>query len=268
MTFIANYIATTMPAQMNENEAAHTFLVENQLGRLSALATDVSLISPLGTQIIQPITLGGQGDPPFAGPDPGKIVVGATGTGMAVNFSLTAPGGGTVLEDYGGLGAFAVELLNAYAPESIVGFDMGGVVYAAPGGLPTFVDTPSITVIGHSATIWMPILTSISIPGDTGTGTTNVVLTLVGAFTQSWPANGYSIPTGSSVTVTAFSLFGDAWTTFYQSQGLTATCYVWGTPTESCPTTFTVGGPVDKVVATLSLTSITLEVGEFSLKVV
>jgi len=95
------------------------------------------------------------------------------------------------------------------------------------------------------------------------------VLTLIAGFTESWPAGGYTIKSGTSVTVTVISPFASTWQSYIESLGITTvTCYLWGSPAKPCPTTFSVNGPLGKVVATMSLTSLTLQVGEFSLRVV
>lgn len=99
VTYIANYLSTTLPAQMSSNDTEHLLQVENELGRLAALAEAVSKGAAPGTQVTQPVVLASQGVPPFAVPDPGQLVSANSSGGAAVNFSLTGafnpPSGGT-----------------------------------------------------------------------------------------------------------------------------------------------------------------------------
>ncbi len=73
MTVIANFIATTLPNQMTANDVNHSLQVENQLGHLRALLQATSTPAALGAQIVQPVSLGSEGLPPFAAPDGGNI---------------------------------------------------------------------------------------------------------------------------------------------------------------------------------------------------
>jgi hypothetical protein len=74
VTFIANYLATTLPNQMSINDLNHDLQVENQVGRLQALLSSVSEAGTPGAPVSQPITLGSAGLPPFAPADSGSIV--------------------------------------------------------------------------------------------------------------------------------------------------------------------------------------------------
>jgi hypothetical protein len=73
VTFIANYLTTTLPNQMTVNDLDHDLQVENQLGRFQALLEQVSSIANPGAQVTAPITLGSSGAPPFADADSGQI---------------------------------------------------------------------------------------------------------------------------------------------------------------------------------------------------
>jgi hypothetical protein len=78
VTFIANYITTTLPSQMQVNDLNHELTVENQLGRLQTILYGTSEADAIGAQISAPVSLGSAGDPPFANPD-GATVSGAPG---------------------------------------------------------------------------------------------------------------------------------------------------------------------------------------------
>lgn len=89
VTFVGNYISTTLPVQMAANDTQHTMVIENELGRLSALAQATSEHGAPGAQVSQPIILGSEGVPPFAVPDPSRIVPSISEAGATMNFSLT-----------------------------------------------------------------------------------------------------------------------------------------------------------------------------------
>ncbi len=73
VTFIANYLATTLPNQMQVNELNHEIQVENQLGHFRALLQGISGAGTPGAPVLQPITLGSVGVPPFGPPDGGVV---------------------------------------------------------------------------------------------------------------------------------------------------------------------------------------------------
>ena len=98
VTFIANYIATTLPNTMGQNDLQHELAVENQVSQLSAQAEAVAAKDAVGAQVSQPLTLGSQGAPPFAGPDGGSLtallaVANTYGNypASSVNFTLAGP---------------------------------------------------------------------------------------------------------------------------------------------------------------------------------
>ena len=65
VTFIANYIATTLPSQMSANDTNHEVQVENQLGQFVALLQAYSSANAVGAQVTLPVSLGSVGAPPF-----------------------------------------------------------------------------------------------------------------------------------------------------------------------------------------------------------
>ena len=91
VTFIANYISTTLPSQMAVNDQNRGILVQNEVGRLDALMQSLAESGQVGLQVSQPITLGSDAAPPFAGSD-GATVSGADPyANLSVAFSLTGP---------------------------------------------------------------------------------------------------------------------------------------------------------------------------------
>lgn len=99
VSFIANYLSTTMPNQMRVNDANHALQVENQLGHLSALLRALSFTSTAGASVTQPVALGSAGLAPFAAPDGARITglpVASTSPGVMVglvNSVYTPPNG-------------------------------------------------------------------------------------------------------------------------------------------------------------------------------
>ena len=98
MTFIANYLATTLPNQMAVNDLDHDLQVENQLGHFAQALQAVSAGALVGATLSQPVSLGSVGAPPFANPDGGSISPIRNTTGAAMNFGVVSsqyypPGG-------------------------------------------------------------------------------------------------------------------------------------------------------------------------------
>jgi hypothetical protein len=91
VTFIANYLTTTLPNQMSVNDLNHEVQVENQVGQLQALLDSVADSGLVGAPVSQPISLGSAGSPPFAGPDSGWISSGNQSGGFNVNFTVAPP---------------------------------------------------------------------------------------------------------------------------------------------------------------------------------
>ena len=89
VTFIANYLTTTLPQQMSVNDLNHIVEVQDQVGRLQALLYAASQAHAIGAQFTQPITLGSAGQPPFASADTASVgpVTGAS----SFSTSLTGP---------------------------------------------------------------------------------------------------------------------------------------------------------------------------------
>ncbi|MGA8302136.1 MAG: hypothetical protein WB873_00325, partial [Thermoplasmata archaeon] len=90
VTFIANYLTATLPGQMSVNELNHEIQVQDQVGRLQALLEAASSADAVGAQFTQPITLGGAGQPPFAGADSASIGP-TSGLSFNLTFSLAGP---------------------------------------------------------------------------------------------------------------------------------------------------------------------------------
>ena len=91
VTFIANYLTTTLPNQMSVNDLNHVVEVENQLGRFQALLEAVTQADAIGAQVTQPVTLGSAAAPPFAGPDSGSVAPAAIGSSYSLGYSLSGP---------------------------------------------------------------------------------------------------------------------------------------------------------------------------------
>jgi hypothetical protein len=90
VTFIANYLQTTLPNQMSIYDLDHDLQVENQLGRFQALLEAVSVQGDVGAQVSQPVTLGSQGLPPFADADSGTVGP-LNGSNYTLSYQLDGP---------------------------------------------------------------------------------------------------------------------------------------------------------------------------------
>lgn len=73
VSFVANYIADVLPGQMEVNEVSHVLTVQDQIGRLQAILYAGSTHARHSLPLIQPITLGSSGQPPFGAPDSGAL---------------------------------------------------------------------------------------------------------------------------------------------------------------------------------------------------
>ena len=131
VTFIANFLSTTLPNTMGQNDLQHGLTVENQVAQLSARVEATAEANAVGAQVSQPVSLGSQGAPPFAGPD---------------SASLTA--------------LSAVANTSGNYPQSSVGFTLSGpTLYIPPTGfglsnparLPSGYCTPTSTTLTCSA---------------------------------------------------------------------------------------------------------------------
>ncbi len=91
VSFVANYLATTLPSQMALNDANRALMVEDQLGHLDSVLQSLSVPGALNAPVIQPISLGSPGAPPFAGPDGARItgVPGQSSSSMSVGLYST-----------------------------------------------------------------------------------------------------------------------------------------------------------------------------------
>ena len=91
VTFIANYLSTTLPNTMNQNDLQHELAVENQVALLSARVESIAEANAVGAQVTQPITFGSAGAPPFAGPDSSTLGALPNGSSLSVSFALVGP---------------------------------------------------------------------------------------------------------------------------------------------------------------------------------
>ncbi len=153
VTFVANYLTTTLPNQMQVNDLNHELAVENQVGRVGAILESASAASALGAQLSQPISLGSSGDPPFANPDSGQIGSGNASGSLGVTYSVLGPLG--------------------YAPP-VSGGPAGGHLCAVTcSGTAT-----SVSIVGSSSNYWNMTGNSLVFTASvTGSGFTSLNLT-------------------------------------------------------------------------------------------
>ncbi|HKN07605.1 MAG TPA: hypothetical protein VJ021_08440 [Thermoplasmata archaeon] len=91
VTFIANYISTTLPNTMGQNDLQHDVEVQNQVAQLSALMQVTAESGTISAQVSQAVTLGSVGAPPFAAADSSTIAPGNQSSGLGVNFTIAGP---------------------------------------------------------------------------------------------------------------------------------------------------------------------------------
>jgi hypothetical protein len=90
VTFIANYLQTTLPLQMEGNEFSHVAQVENQVSRLQAVALATSNSGRTNWPVSQPVTLGSQAVPPFGPADSGWLTQGVLNSTATLRYSAGA----------------------------------------------------------------------------------------------------------------------------------------------------------------------------------
>jgi hypothetical protein len=261
VTFIANYLSTVLPNQMQSNDLNHEIQLENQLGRFGALLNAVSTAHLVGAEVTQPLSLGSSGVPPFAAPDTSYLTPPVNGTWAQLNYSTTGTGGTTPVTTPIPLGAgIVVGLRNSWAPAAEVGFVQGAIVFADLGGAPIFVDAPSITVTTSSGAVtalnvWIPEFTG-SIPATAGAMTVNLVARLISTnVVDVSTATHLTIASGTNVVLTVTSQYANAWNSTYQSRhwpGVTVACTGFaGTSTATaCSATYAASAALGRVVLT------------------
>ncbi len=269
VTFIANYLTTTLPQTMSVNDINHDLVVQNEVGRFAALLSQAASNGAVGAELTQPFVLGSVGQPPFAQQDGSSIAPVITGSKETVGFALAGATGASIFQVSTGA-AFFVQLHNTYAPIAEVAFDYGGVIFTQQSGIPAMIDPPPITVTGtgsaKAATIWMPVFTS-ALATEGGIGTAILTVRLTSVTTQSFPAGGLTL-TSAGVTVTVTTPFSAAWMAYLHSNSAfagDATCTPAASSVCSTSGTFSLYGPLGTVKISLPVASVTLEVATFSI---
>ena len=261
MTFIANYIATTLPNTMGQNDLQHEMQVENQVSQLSALVRAIAGTKVVGAQASQPITLGSLGAPPFAAPDGGYIsplatVNNTTGNFPGSTFNFTLSGQTHVLSSSGSSG-FTVFLMNTYAPRAEVAFDQGAVVFAEAGGLPIFIVPPSVTLVQGVLTVFLPWFLN-PVATESGKGGADILLQLVTTTPVTIPSHGLALASGSNIVITFVTPFASAWYAYFQSVSSLASYVTCAGPNSVCSSTINAGGlnPLGTVTLTIPASAV------------
>lgn len=156
---------------------------------------------------------------------------------------------------------------NTYAAAADIAYDQGAVVFAEPGGLPILVDPPKISFANGSLSVWVPSFQTLQgfVPAEAGTGAAAVYARLLSLNSISLPTGNFSVPSGSTVTLTVVTPFPAAWIAFFNSihslYGL-ATC---SGVRSVCSANFQPGGPAATVsIAIPGVSSITVRYATFS----
>ncbi len=213
VTFIANYISTTLPNTMAQNDLQHEVLVQNQVSELSALVQETAEAGAVGAQVSQPVTLGSASAPPFAGQDSSTISPGNLSAGLNVSLTLTGP---TTYRVPTGSASLVVHLSNTYAPSAEVALDQGAVVYAQPGATPIFVVPPRISYASGVLTLFVPRFVG-SVGSEAGVGAADVSLRLLSAQQIGIPSGGFSLQSNTNVTITIITPYAAAWYAYFHS---------------------------------------------------
>ena len=265
VTFIANYLTTTLPADMTVNDIDHDLQVENEAGTFATYLEQASAHGVVGVQLTAPFVLGSSGLPPFAPADGGSIGPAVNGSSETVQIALAGPAAGALSRTSVG-GDVVVQLLNSYSPQAQIAFDYGAVTLAQSGGLPTMVDPPPITYNNgsHIASIWMPVFSG-TIPVESGIGAAVLAFTLTSVSTQSFPQGGYTLASGTPVTITIVTPYAEAWMAYLAKTSAFAGHFSCSGPSRVCSSTFGPNGPLGTIRIALPATSVSLEVATFAL---
>jgi hypothetical protein len=260
VTFLANYISTTLPNTMGQNDLQRGILVQNQVATLGALAQKVALSQRVGAQVTAPISLGSAGDPPFAGPDSGALGPLANGTGLIVNFTLTGPGGVVPVSSQpaSATSGFEVNLLNTYAPDAQVAYEQGAAVYAQPSSIPIFVLPPRISFANGALQMFLPQFVG-RVPLEAGSGTGEVALRLLTTTTFEIPGGGYSFLAGSHLTITVTTAYAAGWYAYFETVSSLAPYLSCTGVLHVCTALYEPNGPLGKIVLSIPTSGMTLD---------
>ena len=262
VTFIANYLTTSLPNTMGQNDLQHEVQVQNQVAQLSALLQAIAANEEVGAQVSQPVSLGSQGAPPFAVQDGSSLLPLAnlnnkTGNYPQTNvsFSLQGVTAPVVLT---GTAGFTVRMHNTYAPSAEVAYDQGAVVFVQPGSLPIFASPPAVTLVSKVLTLFVPLFAN-GVSGESGTGTAELNLRLLSVTSLTLPANGISFVSGSKINVTIVSPYVAAWYAFFQSNSAFAPYLVSCTGSNKvCTALYQTGGPLGTIKLSFPTSGLTL----------
>jgi hypothetical protein len=261
VTIVANYLATTLPNTMGQNDLQHELQVENQVSELSALVGAVGTTTAVGAQVSEPVTLGSQGAPPFAGPDGGFLgplatLANTTGNFPRAVFNFTLSGQTVPLSSTGSAG-FDVHLSNTYAPPADVAFDQGAVVFAEAGGLPIFIVPPSITLSQGVLTVFLPRFLN-PVTSESGTGTADLLLRMVSTAPVTIPSRDLALASSSNIVITVVTQFAAAWYAYFQTTSLSSYVTCTG-PSHVCTALYSSGGftPLGTVTLTIPKSAVT-----------
>lgn len=260
VTMLANYLATELPGQMAVNEGDHELQVENQLLRLGSLLRGAAASGALGAQLSQPISLGSQGEPPFAPPSGGAIGPGVAGSSMYATFTVSGPTTLTQTTSGAPGASFVLRLENVYSPQAYFAYDEGAIVYAQPNGVPVLLVTPNVTYADAKLSVWMPEFVS-TIGTEVGVGVAALSVRLVSLLNISLPDDNYEL--SGSTTLKVVSPYAQAWWSFFNSTipSVTATCS--STVKNACDGPFLSSLPLGTVAVTVPATALAIQVATF-----
>ncbi len=278
--FIASYLSTTLPSTMGQNDLQHVVQVENQVAQFGTLLQAYSAADAVGAQVSAPITLGTLGAPPFAAPDSSTITPLVNQSALTVAFTITGPSTASRAISYSTLASacntnfcagtgFQVQLHNTYTPTGVVAYEQGAVIYAQPTSIPVFIVAPPLTLTSKVLNLFLPQFFNSPVNPEQGTGTAELSLRTLSTEQLTFPSNGFSMLSGSSVTVTIVSPFAAGWYAYLQTVP-SLSAYVACAPSTVCNELYSTNGPVGTVTVTVPVAqfqTFDLLVGTFSFKV-
>ena len=160
---------------------------------------------------------------------------------------------------------FLVSLHNTYAPAAEIALDSGALVFAQPGGTPLILDPPSIGLGATSATIWLPAFAGV-FPSESGNGDADLLVRLLSNQNLTWPSGGFSISEGSPVNVTITTPYAAGWMAYFASTPSLIGHVSCSGLRNVCSAPYETGSPVGRIVISLPVATVTVDVATFSVQ--
>jgi len=161
-------------------------------------------------------------------------------------------------------GSFLVTLRNTYAPQALVAFDQGAIVFAQPSGLPIILVGPAISYVGGTLSLWVPEFLG-PIASEVGVGTAELSVHLVSDLNITLPSNGFSLSGTTSIAIT--TPYAAAWLSYLTASTSPLASYTVCAPATSkaCTGPFSLNGPLGTVFINVTATALSMQVASYAL---